>query len=323
MPNSSALLIVHLGAMGDLVCIFPIIAALRRHFYPVGILCQEHLGRLAAAEGLAEAWFPIEGAWSASLFTARPGSEACRRLAPFSDILCFSASEALAAALKSISGARVCRIPPRPPAAEPIHVTEHARRRLLACGWRIEAELDELKGSLTGLPYPGKAEPASALLHPGAGSLRKRWPLEGFLTLARCLRSRGWGAEFLIGPAEEDLPAELERQGEKALRPKDACELVARLRTASVYFGNDSGVSHLAAWAGVPSVVIFGPSDPERWRPRGRTVEIVQAAHTCKPCFENTGNNCDSAECLNQIRVETVLQAFGRIVSSRTAQHEP
>lgn len=303
--------------MGDLVCIFPIIAALRRHFYPVGILCQEHLGRLAAAEGLVEARFPIEAAWTASLFTADTRPEARSRLAPFSHILCFSASEALAASLRSISGARVCRIPPRPPAAERVHVTEHAQRRILACGWLADTDLNDLDDAPMGLPHPGAAESALALLHPGAGSPRKRWPLEGFVSLAQHLRGRRWRPEFLIGPAEEEIRPELERRGETVIRPRDACELIARLRTAAVYLGNDSGVSHLAAWAGVPSVVIFGPSDPERWRPRGRNVEIVQAALRCRPCFEHAGEHRDCTDCLNQTRIEDIMQAFERIVSSK------
>ncbi|MCU0558608.1 MAG: glycosyltransferase family 9 protein [Desulfobacterales bacterium] len=316
MTRPPALLIVHQGAMGDLVCIFPIIAALRRSFRPIGLMCQGSLGRLAAAEGLVEASFPIEAAWTASLFTGQAHPEARRRLAPFTHILCFSASEPLARSLQAISGATVCRVPPRPPPAERVHVTDHAQSHLRACGWPTEAAPCGQEEGPVSFPRAGGGNPALALLHAGAGSPRKRWPLEGFLATAERLKHRCWQPQFVVGPAEEDILPLLKHRGEAILQPRDAVELIARLRGASAYIGNDSGVSHLAAWAGVPSVVIFGPSDPERWRPRGHRVEVVRAAPACAPCFERGGAECTSADCLDHIRIEGVLLAFDRVVSA-------
>lgn len=300
--------------MGDLVCIFPVIAALRRGFRPIGLMSQEHLGKLAAAEGLVDASFPIEAAWTASLFTGQAHPEAQSRLAPFAHILCFSASEPLALSLQAISGATVCRVPPRPPAAERVHVTDHVLRHVRACGWPADKDPTGREEGPIYFPSPDEGGPARALLHPGAGSPRKRWPLENFLALAHRLRARGWQPEFMIGPAEDDLLPALERSGEAAFRPRDPLELIARLRVASAYIGNDSGVSHLAGWAGVPSVVIFGPSDPARWRPRGRAVKIVQPPLACSPCFEQARENCGPEDCLKQTRIEDVMQAFERLV---------
>ncbi len=311
MTPSSALLIVHQGALGDLVCMFPLIAALRRRFHPVGILCQGHLGRLAAAERLVEAWFPIEAAWTASLFTGNPGPEAQRRLADFATILCVSVCTALDASLPAISGARLCRVPPRPPATERLHVGTHLRRAMLSCGWLTSAEIGPTDAGAASLPPPAPTGPV--LIHPGAGSLRKRWPLERFLALADRLRGGGRQVHFIVGPAEEDLLPELDGQKESVFRPSDLVELAARLRAAAAFIGNDSGVSHLAGWAGVPSVVIFGPSDPVRWRPNGRVVEVVQPPLACRPCFEADEAACATAECLNATRVEDVLQALARV----------
>ena len=47
------------------------------------------------------------------------------------------------------------------------------------------------------------------------------------------------------------------------------------LRKAAAYVGNDSGITHLAAALGVPVAALFGPTDPNRWAPRGRDVQIL------------------------------------------------
>jgi ADP-heptose:LPS heptosyltransferase len=315
MTRPPALLIVHQGALGDLVCIFPVITALRRHFRPVGILCQEHIGRLTAAEGLVEAWFPIEAAWTASLFTGNAGPEARRLLAPYSHFLVFSRSEPLAFSLQRI-GTRVCRIPPRPPADQRIHVTEHALEHVQGCSFLPEPGRTLPETASSAASPVEKSRSKTVLIHPGAGSPRKRWPLSGFRDVAVQLEILRLGAEFVIGPAEQDLLPELTRYEATVHRPVGSLELLALLRSTAAYIGNDSGVSHLAAWAGIASVVIFGPTDPVRWRPRGDSVEIVQPLLDCRPCFETAAENCAATDCLARITPGNVMEAFHRLVRS-------
>jgi heptosyltransferase-3 len=318
MTRPPALLIVHQGALGDLVCIFPAITALRRHFCPVGILCQEHLGRLAAAEGLVAAWFPIEAAWTASLFAGEAGSEARRLLAVYTHFLVFSRSESLGSSLQRMGATRVCRIPPRPPAHRRIHVTEHALAYIRGCGLLPESERTppETEDPSAAAPVE-KNRSTTVLIHPGAGSPRKRWPLSGFREVALQLEALRLSPEFVIGPAEQDLLPELAGRSATVHRPVGSLDLLALLRSAAAYIGNDSGVSHLAAWAGVPSVVIFGPTDPVRWRPRGQSVAIVQPLLDCMPCFETAAENCAAADCWAQISPGNVMEAFQRVVCRR------
>jgi ADP-heptose:LPS heptosyltransferase len=310
------LLIVHQGALGDLVCIFPVMRALRRRFHPISILCLAGLGKLAAAENLVDAWLPIEAAWTASLFAGQANREAARLLAPFSDSLVFSGSAALASSLAHITGTPVRRVPPRPPAEQRLHVAEHTLRCVQECGW-LPQPVDDIPvltaplGSEAGLRESDGAQ--TVIIHPGAGSPRKRWRLQGFLELAAHLRGRRLKPEFVIGPAEQDLLPELERCGATVHAPGDSLALRALLRSAAAYIGNDSGVSHLAAWLGLPCAVIFGPSDPLRWRPWGGRVEIVQPALECSPCFETAATNCDAADCLAATDPQDVLRAFQRV----------
>ena len=64
----------------------------------------------------------------------------------------------------------------------------------------------------------------------------------------------------------------------RSIRIANLYELACRLAAARVYIGNDSGIAHLAAAVGTPVVVLFGPTDPLVWAPRGDNVRVVRAA---------------------------------------------
>lgn len=102
-----------------------------------------------------------------------------------------------------------------------------------------------------------------AVIHPFSGSSGKNWPLQRYRELARSLPLP---VHWCAGP-EEHLP--------DAVRIDNLYQLGCWLASAQLYIGNDSGITHLAAAAGVPVISIFGPTDPQVWAPRGRQVRIV------------------------------------------------
>jgi heptosyltransferase-3 len=102
-----------------------------------------------------------------------------------------------------------------------------------------------------------------AVIHPFSGSARKNWPLERFREVAACL---AMPVRWCAGP-EEEL--------DDAVRFENLYELGRWLAGARVYIGNDSGITHLAAAVGAPTVAIFGPTDPAMWAPRGERVSVV------------------------------------------------
>ncbi|HTS50152.1 MAG TPA: glycosyltransferase family 9 protein [Bryobacteraceae bacterium] len=102
-----------------------------------------------------------------------------------------------------------------------------------------------------------------AVMHPFSGSSRKNWPRDRYRELACRLPSE---VQWCAGP-EEAL--------DNAVRMENLWDLACWLRSARVYIGNDSGITHLAAAVGTPVVAIFGPTDPELWAPRGEHVRIV------------------------------------------------
>lgn len=140
--------------------------------------------------------------------------------------------------------------------------------------WRTEA-----RESLKGLGV--KAPPV--VLHVGAGSPKKCWPLENFITLGWRL-SQGQPETpvvFALGPAEmERLEPPLLRELKRnfpVLECPPLSALAGVLAGCRAYVGNDSGVSHLAAVVGAPCLALFGPTNPTHFRPLGPRVRIIQA----------------------------------------------
>lgn len=104
-------------------------------------------------------------------------------------------------------------------------------------------------------------------IHPFASSPAKRWPLTMFREVAAALP---YPVRWLAGP-EEPL--------DEAVRFDDLYELACWLSRARIYIGNDSGISHLAAAVGVPTLAIFLTTDPRVWAPRGEHVRILERPH--------------------------------------------
>ena len=101
-------------------------------------------------------------------------------------------------------------------------------------------------------------------IHPFSGSPRKNWPLEHFETLATALPN----VEWCVSPETAFQ--------HPALREDDLGKLAHWLAQAKLYIGNDSGITHLAAAVGTPTIAIFQASNPKIWAPRGPHVRIFE-----------------------------------------------
>jgi ADP-heptose:LPS heptosyltransferase len=113
-----------------------------------------------------------------------------------------------------------------------------------------------------------------AVLHPAASAPEKTWPAERFAAVAEHLR-RGWGLEpVIIGGARDDLTP---FGGFRTFQGAPLSEVKRLMRGAAVFVGNDSGPAHVAAAFQVPSVAIFGASDPEIWRPWKAPAQVLSA----------------------------------------------
>lgn len=159
------------------------------------------------------------------------------------------------------------------------------------------------------------------LFHPGSGDRAKNLPLATWRAAGEILAGEvGLEPLVLAGPVEQ------ERGEDPTTWPwrRRACatltELLDTLAGASLLLGNDSGATHLAAALGVPTVVVFGPSDPVRWRPLGPRVAVVRSRRGCAPCCGAPPVACDHRSCLDELSAATVVAAArGLLGSGRNA----
>ncbi len=169
----------------------------------------------------------------------------------------------------------------------------------------------------TGGPEGESSYPSfAAAIHPGSGSYKKNWPVERFISLAdKILQEGGAGTRvlFFLGPADEDpapavreyiermnkgIPArELQLFLSDNLPLEQAAALLDRCRS---YFGNDSGMTHLAAWLGIKTVALFGPTDPALWAPPHPWVQVVKSSAQCSPCGDKY-RDCTDPFCMDMI----------------------
>jgi lipopolysaccharide heptosyltransferase II len=157
-------------------------------------------------------------------------------------------------------------------------------------------------------------------LHLGAFQPCKAWPLDRFIALARRLREEGDMQVLIVGGPEETRLAEalaLEVGGPVmiAVGQTSLAVSAALLSFCSVFVGNDSGPAHLAAVAGCPVVVLFGPANPAVYRPRGAHVKVMSPSNACD-------RRCDKvcarpqAPCMLEHTVSAVLLEATRIMRS-------
>lgn len=156
---------------------------------------------------------------------------------------------------------------------------------------------------------PGKMLVA---IHPGSGGVQKCWSPEKFAALITWLNKEVGSQIFLIsGPADGKIVEGLRAEVKDAFAVVDhlpLSKLAAVLERCDLFIGNDSGITHLAAATGVPTLAIFGPTDPKIWGPRGERVKILYKKAHCSPCSADTRRNCFTQICLESIKIEDVMQ---------------
>jgi ADP-heptose:LPS heptosyltransferase len=280
------ILAVRAGALGDTLLALPALRALRSMVGASGrldVLGTEPAVRMTLDRRYASGCHSIDrGAFRAFFQEGADDEELLALLKELDLVVSWSTLPLLRAKAASM-GVAVFEASPHPPVG--VHASEHLFRSLSPLGISDGAPLpvpsldpapDARAAAGAFLAESGLRPGGFAAIHPSSGSARKNWHQEGFRGVAERARGDGLGVLWIegeadagvVGPLERVVPAPVARD-----LPLDV--LAAILAEARVYVGNDSGVTHLAAAVSVPTLALFGPTDPRSWAPRGRRCGVV------------------------------------------------
>ncbi len=195
-----------------------------------------------------------------------------------------------------------------PPGAKPLAAWPPPQLRVPAAdaaSWRN-------RRGLAGVDHPIVA------LAPGAVGPSKRWPSAAYAALTRRLLAEGLAVWVLGGPDEKSLAAEIVADtAARDLTGPDLRDAVLALASASVAISNDSGLLHVAAALGIPSIGLFGSTSPWHWAPLNGLAATVQSKGelACRPCHKpvcRLGHH----RCLREITPEEVVAAIRRTLTA-------
>jgi len=279
------ILLFHQAALGDFIVTWPLALALGRIF-PQNRLFYVTSGQKGALaeKALRVESVDVESGWHHLFGDASSLPEpAAKLLAGAHSIVTFVASDEdpWSRNVRALAPeATLIPLHTKPPEDFAGHVTKHLLSQLEP--WPVvAAACEQILRSVAarGIGFlRGRAGPV--VLHPGAGSPAKCWPVDRFVELAEHLTRQGTGVRVLVGEVErERWPAQKIdrlRQVAEVVEPQTLLELLGNISDARAFIGNDSGPGHLAAIIGVPTVTIFGPNDPVRWKPLGPRTRVLR-----------------------------------------------
>jgi heptosyltransferase-3 len=254
----SKILIIRACAIGDFVLNLPALRALSQVHENTPFVLVGYPSIL----GLAREFLPVEATHS---IESQPWSRLFHEPIPYLDFdsaVVWMRDPSVADNLRLSGIPEVLR-------ADPFPTQGHAATHLLRT----------LNLSAPPLPDLWKRESGEIIIHPGSGSVRKNWPYFGELVSRLGNRALALWERAPEGPVRvTDMrytcgphPA----LSERVLAGLTLSQVVQQLRRCRAYIGNDSGITHLAAYLGCPTIALFGPTDPRTWGPFGRRSRII------------------------------------------------
>ncbi len=305
MNRTRKVLVIRSGAMGDFIVTLPVIHLLRKRYssWWLGIVARNRVRSLV--NNVADEFLDIDGPLLVPFFQEEIDSncDEYRYLAGFDLVISYlGARGKVSENLRALGKTRVINADALPPENYGRHITQFLLEPLAGVLDVSDTfsppvptvSIDEARARQAEkfLSACGIA-PSSRVVavHPGSGGRRKVSPARNFCRAVNWILARFRDAKVLViqGEADQQDVFALERCLKTTavrVRKENLLEVAAILSRASLFMGNDSGIAHLAAAVGAPSIVLFRASDPVLWAPGGENVwvatdsslqEIVQA----------------------------------------------
>jgi len=330
------LLVIHQGALGDFILALPALEALRNAFplAKLTLLGYPRILELAEKRFFADRILSIDQKGMAAFFVQEGDLDPAlsRFFGQFDRVAVFGrdVAGALTTNMERVCRGRVLHINSFPRWDERIHVTAHLFREISRHGLAVTKTLPKIRliepDRIWGRDFwknrgvTDARRTGAVVLHPGSGSRKKVWPVEQFLDLAQYLQ-RHLSSQVLVvlGPAEGaavQRAFERMRDGDNGAvfaKGLTLLQLAAVMEGCRLFIGNDSGITHLAAALGLPTVAIFGPTDPKVWSPLGEKVSVVCKGIPCSPCPQERFFVCQHGECMKSVETGDVLEGVKRV----------
>lgn len=282
MSLARNILIFHTGALGDLVLAWPKILGVARVMPQCRVIVITHGQKAKLVEQVLRVESrDIENGWANLFGDGHLPEKGQKLLTGARLVLSFVAEEGSqwARQVRAVAPeAEIHFLPARPPANYQKHATKFLLERLETDPILHSAAsgmLDSIRKSGLGSRTFDPSGPV--IIHPGSGSTTKNWPVERWVEVIKKLDRP---ANILLGEVELEKMPKRDRAALAGLVPvvesKDLDTLLATLTGAAGFLGHDSGPSHLAAMLGLPTLALFGPTDPAVWSPIGPHVATVR-----------------------------------------------
>jgi lipopolysaccharide heptosyltransferase I len=331
------ILIVRLGALGDVVHAVPAAAALRKAFPGAGIdwlvdaKHRDMVDLVTAIDRTVTLDSPTVAGWTTVLRALRRTSY---DIAIDLQGLLKSAVLARGSGAARVVGFSIWHL--REKTARPFYSDAHAAEggHVIAKNLRllraVGVEDDEIRFPLADVASPAleqlrqriPADRPFALLNAGAAWPNKRWPPERFGELASFLRAAcGLTPVVLWGPGEERLADTVIAASSNTAIAAPAtgiADLVALARAAALVVSGDTGPLHIATAVGTPTVSLFGPTDPDRNGPYTAQDEVVSRYGACGCQYDRRCH--ESSWCLGEVTAAEVCAAVQRRLATRGAR---
>ena len=300
-PEPIAVLVDREG-LGDVMLKAPFLRALRRAF-PENAIWWIATHQTAMARELRHLFDPdIAQVIAHSGLEGRigPPPHRLRDLPPFERVFDMRTRIATVAATRlglahhgfycCLPGYVLCDGEPPEGRRRPRHIAERALSLVRCATGRPPDGSGRLQASAEAEAFAKKLLPDGPTyvgLAPGSRQARKNWPVERYWDVARALTARGATPVFLLGPKEriastaiiEAAPGSIviraDAHGNRRANGVD--RLIAQGQRLSLLLANDSGVGHIVGAAGTPVLSLFGPTDPQRWRPVAPSGRVLSA----------------------------------------------
>lgn len=277
-------LVIRGGAIGDFILTLPAISLLREGIpgAHLEVLGYKPIVDLAVTAGLADATHHLEHGTMAKLFV--PGAVLDETLLDW--LRSFNLVVSYLYDPDGIVRGNMERIGVRTFLECPHRVEPgkgHAAAQLAAPLERLAMFLEDSAPRIAPPDEVNRREGKPVIaIHPGSGSLKKNWPVERWIESGLILAADGVPRRLALITGEAEHERGITSKVAAGWSGMDFLhwdmlplgELAARLASVAAFIGHDSGISHLAAACGAPSLLFFGPTDPETWAPRNPGVQV-------------------------------------------------